>query len=31
MPINNIWQNFVNSYQLWRKESGGDRPADPNE
>ena len=26
-----VWQNFVNSYQLWRKESGGDRPADPNE
>jgi len=26
-----MWQNFVNSYQLWRKESGGDRPADPNE
>lgn len=26
-----MWQNFVNSYQLWRKESGGDRPADPND
>ena len=26
-----VWQNFVNSYQLWLKESGGDRPADPNE